>query len=264
MPRQTPVNRFKRGLHEGPVQLGFWLALADANVAEICAGQGYDWLLIDAEHGPQTLPGIVEQLRAIEATPPCSAIVRVPGHDPVAIKQILDLGAQTIMVPMVETAEQARAIVIASRYPPAGERGLGGARAARWGGYPAYVGEANAQLCIIAQIETGLGVDNLEAIAAVDGIDALFLGPADLAATQGLLGPAHFDALLELSGKTLARIVATGKPAGILSRDGRLVQQFLDGGARFIANGIDSFALARSTGEDVRNWRARIAQQTAG
>ncbi|MCT2402097.1 HpcH/HpaI aldolase family protein, partial [Novosphingobium mangrovi (ex Huang et al. 2023)] len=188
-----------------------------------------------------TLPGIVAQLRAVEATPPCSAIVRIAGHDPVAIKQVLDLGAQTLMVPMVETAEQAQAIVTASRYPPAGERGLGGARAARWGGYPAYVAEANAQVCIIAQIETATAVDNIEAIAAVDGIDALFLGPADLAATEGLLGAINFDALFKLTGEALARIVSTGKPAGILSRDERLVQQFLDGGARFIANGIDSF-----------------------
>lgn len=261
---QTPVNSFKLGLLKGPVQLGFWLALADANVAEICAGLGYDWLLIDAEHGPQTLPGIVEQLRAIEATPPCSAIVRVPGHDPVAIRQILDLGAQTIMVPMVETAQQASDIVSASRYPPAGDRGLGGARAARWGGYPAYVSEANERLCIIAQIETGTAVDNIEEIAKVDGIDALFLGPADLAATQGLLGAANFASLLELSGKVLARIIATGTPVGILSRDERLVQQYLDGGARFIANGIDSFTLAKAAGDGARYWRERIAQRDVG
>lgn len=258
---QTPVNRFKAALRDGPVQLGFWLALAHPDIAEICAGLGYDWLLIDGEHGPQTLPGVVAQLRAIEATPPCSAIVRVPGHDPVTIKQVLDLGAQTLMVPMVETAEQAKAIVTASRYPPAGERGLGGARAARWGGYPAYVAEANAQVCIIAQIETATAVDNIEAIAAVDGIDALFLGPADLAATEGLLGASSFDALFKLTGEALARIVATGKPAGILSRDERLVQQFLDGGARFIANGIDSFTLAKGAGDGLRRWRERIAAQ---
>jgi len=258
---QTPVNSFKAALREGPVQLGFWLALAHPDIAEICAGQGYDWLLIDGEHGPQTLPGIVAQLRAVEATPPCSAIVRVPGHDSVTIKQVLDLGAQTLMVPMVETAEQAKAIVTASRYPPAGERGLGGARASRWGGYPAYVAEANAQVCIIAQIETATAVDNIEAIAAVDGIDALFLGPADLAATEGLLGASSFDALFKLTGEALARIVATGKPAGILSRDERLVQQFLDGGARFIANGIDSFTLAKGAGDGLRVWRERIAAQ---
>ncbi|MGX7927206.1 HpcH/HpaI aldolase family protein [Tsuneonella sp. HG094] len=254
---RTPENRFKRGLRDGPVQLGFWLALASPSIAEICAGQGYDWLLIDGEHGPQSLSGIADQLRAIEANPPCSAIVRVPGHDPVAMRQILDLGAQTIMVPMVETAEQARAIVNASRYPPAGERGLGGARASRWGGYPGYVSEANAQLCIIAQIETGRAIDNLDAIAAVDGIDALFLGPADLAASQGLLGPGHFDALFALSGRALECMIASGKPAGILSRDDRLVEQFLAGGARFVANGIDSFALAKVASEGMRHWRAR-------
>lgn len=261
---QTPQNRFKRRLHDGPVQLGFWLALASPSVAEICAHQGYDWLLVDAEHGPQTLPGIVDQLRAIEANPPCAAVVRAPGHDPVAIKQILDLGAQTIMVPMVETAEQARAIVKASRYPPAGDRGLGGARAARWGGYPAYAGEANAQVCIIAQIETGRAIENIPAIAAVDGIDALFLGPADLAASQGLLGPANFDALFALSGRALERMIAAGKPAGILSRDDRLVEQFLAGGARFVANGIDSFALAQAAGDGARRWRQRAEASAKG
>jgi 4-hydroxy-2-oxoheptanedioate aldolase len=260
----TPLNRFKQGLGEGSVQLGFWLALAHPDIAEICAGQGYDWLLIDAEHGPQTLPGIVAQLRAVEATPPCAAVVRVPSHDPVAIKQILDLGAQSIMVPMVETAEQAKAIVTAALYPPCGKRGLGGARAARWGGYPAYVGEANAQICIIAQIETEKAIDNIEKIAAVDGIDALFLGPADLAASEGLLGPVNFDALFKLTGEALARIVATGTPAGILSRDERLVQQYLTGGARFIANGIDSFAIAKASGENARFWRERISAQAGG
>lgn len=261
---QTPLNRFKLGLSDGPVQLGFWLALAHPDIAEICAGQGYDWLLIDAEHGPQTLPGIVAQLRAVEAAPPCSAIVRVPSHDPIAIKQILDLGAQSIMVPMVETAEQAKAIVTASLYPPSGKRGLGGARAARWGGYPAYVGEANARICIIAQIETGLAVENIEAISAVDGIDALFVGPADLAASEGLLGATNFEALFKLTGEALARIVATGKPAGILSRDDRLVQQYLNGGARFIANGIDSFAIAKASGDGARLWRERISAQAGG
>ena len=260
---QTPINHFKRRLYEQQVQLGFWLALADANVAEICANQGFDWLLIDAEHGPQTLSGIVGQLRAIESSQSCSALVRAPGHNPVAIKQILDLGAQTIMVPMVETAEQARAIVAASLYPPAGIRSVGGSRAARWGGYPAYIQESNAQICIIAQIETGLAIDNLEEIAAIDGIDALFLGPADLASTEGLLGPDHFDDLLVLTGQTLARIVATGKAAGILSRDERLVQQYLDGGARLIANGIDSFSLARAVGDNLRDWRTRISQRAA-
>jgi len=260
---QTPKNRFKADLLEGPVQLGFWLALASPSIAEICAGLGFDWVLIDAEHGAQTLPGITEQLRAVDAAPPCSAIVRVPGHDPVTIRQILDLGAQTIMVPMVETAEQAAAIVTASRYPPHGDRGIGGARAARWGRYPAYVAEANEQLCIIVQIETALALDNLEAIAAVDGIDALFVGPVDLAASLGLLGAGNFPALAKVAENALARSRAVGIPCGILSRDPRLVQQYLDGGARFLAVGIDAFTLAKAAGDVVNDWKGRLATRAA-
>lgn len=243
--------------------MGFWLALASPSVAEICAGLGFDWVLIDAEHGAQTLPGIADQLRAVDANPPSCAMVRVPSHDAVAIRQILDLGAQSIMVPMVDTPEQAEGIVKAARYPPDGERGIGGARAARWGRYPAYVAEANAQLCIIAQIETAQALDNIEAIAAVDGIDALFVGPADLAASLGLLGPGNFPALAKVTGEALDRINATGTPAGILSRDERLVQQYLDGGARFFAVGIDAFALAKAAGDMARDWKTRLAAQAA-
>lgn len=256
---QTPTNHFKAMLGDGPVQLGFWLSLANPNIAEICAGAGYDWVLIDAEHGAQTLPGIADQLRAVDATPPCSAIVRVPGHDPVTIRQVLDLGAQTIMVPMVDTAQQAATIVRAARYPPEGERGIGGARAARWGRYPAYVAEANTQLCVIAQIETAEAVANIETIAAVDGIDALFIGPADLAASLGLLGAANFPELAKITGEALNRIRAAGKPCGILSRDDRLVQQYLDGGASFLAVGIDSFTLAKSAGDIAREWKSRLS-----
>lgn len=261
---QTPTNRFKAGLVNGPVQLGFWLSLASPNTAEICAGAGYDWVLIDAEHGAQTLPGIADQLRAVDATPPCSAIVRVPGHDPVTIRQMLDLGVQSIMVPMIDTAQQAAAIVRAARYPPEGERGIGGARAARWGRYPSYVAEANAQLCVIAQIETAEALGNIEAIAAVDGIDGLFIGPADLAASLGLLGAANFPELAKITGGALARIRATGKPCGILSRDPRLVEQFLEGGARFVAVGIDAFALAKAAGDMATEWADRMAGQLSG
>src|SRR3546814_6870148 len=123
--------------------MGLFRSLANADIAEICAGLGFDWLLVDAEHGPQTLPGIIEQLRAIASCPPCAAVVRVPSSDPVAIRQILDLGATTLMVPMVETAEQAFRLVEACRYPPSGSRGIGGARASRWGGIATHVADAN-------------------------------------------------------------------------------------------------------------------------
>lgn len=254
---QTPVNHFKEALYNGSPQIGFWLSLTCPNVAEICAGAGFDWLLIDAEHGPQTLPGIVNQLRAIEANPPCAAVVRVPSRDPVAIRQILDLGAQSIMIPMIGTAEEAADAVKACRYPPAGERGIGGARASRWGRYPAYVAEANSQLCLIAQIETSAGLKNLEDIAAIDGIDALFIGPVDLAASTGLLGAENYDALQALTLETLSRIVETGKPAGILSRDEELLAKHLENGAGFPAVGIDSFALAKAASQLAARWKGR-------
>jgi 4-hydroxy-2-oxoheptanedioate aldolase len=252
-----PDNRFKTALSLREPLLGFWLALADADVAEICAGIGFDWLLIDAEHGPQTLPGIVEQLRAIEAYPPCAAVVRAPSSDPVALRQILDLGAATLMIPMVENAEQAERIVDACRYPPAGSRGIGGARASRWGAISTYVSEANAQICVIAQIETSAGIANIEAIAAVDGIDALFIGPADLAASTGLLGSANRGRLRELTLEALERIIAAGKPAGILSRDLSLVDDHLTGGASFVAVGIDAFTLAEAAGQLFDRFKAK-------
>lgn len=244
MSSANPPNHFKVALAEGRTQMGFWLALANADIAEICAGLGFDWLLVDAEHGPQTLPGIIEQLRAIASCPPCAAVVRVPSSDPVAIRQILDLGATTLMVPMVETAEQAVRLVEACRYPPSGSRGIGGARASRWGGIATHVADANERLCLIAQIETIQGVENIEAIAGVDGIDALFIGPADLAASAGLLGSANRERVRELTMGALSRILAAGKPAGILSRDLALLDAHLAGGASFVAVGIDAFALA--------------------
>ncbi|KTE40446.1 2-dehydro-3-deoxyglucarate aldolase [Sphingopyxis sp. HIX] len=243
-----PPNHFKAALAQQRPLFGFWLALADASVAEICAGVGFDWLLIDAEHGPQTLPGIIDQLRAIEGCSSCAAVVRAPSSDPIALRQILDLGAATLMIPMVENAEQATRIVDACRYPPAGSRGIGGARASRWGAIPTFVSEANAQLCVIAQIETMAGIENLEAIAAVDGVDALFIGPADLAASAGLMGSSNRDRLRDLTLDALARIIATGKPAGILSRDLSLVDAHLSAGASFVAVGIDAFALADAAG----------------
>ena len=167
---QTPVNPFKRALTEKRPQIGLWLGLADSYSAEICAGAGFDWLLIDGEHSPNGLRSILQQAQAIAAYPGSHAIARVPvGHGDVGtalIKQYLDLGLQTLLVPMVDTPEQARAIVRAMRYPPDGMRGMGGARASRWGRYPGYAREANAQVCLLLQAETREALRNLEAIAS--------------------------------------------------------------------------------------------------
>ncbi len=184
------TNSFKQSIkRQGSVQFGFWLALASPYSAEVCATSGFDWLLIDGEHAPNDVPTILSQLQAIAPYPP-QVLVRPPVGDPNLIKQLLDIGVQTLLVPMVDTAEQAKAIVAATRYPPAGIRGVGGAlaRASRWNAIPDYLNKANAEICVIVQVESVTAIKNLDAIAAVEGVDAVFIGPSDLAATMGHLG----------------------------------------------------------------------------
>ncbi len=189
---QTPTNPFKQALAEKRAQIGLWVGLADGYSAEICAGAGFDWLLIDGEHSPNGLRSVLQQAQAIAAYPGVNAIARVPvGHGDAGtalIKQYLDLGVQTLLVPMVDTPEQASAIVRAMRYPPDGIRGMGGARASRWGRYPAYAREANSQVCLLVQVESREALANLDAIAAVEGVDGVFIGPADLSASLGHVG----------------------------------------------------------------------------
>ncbi|HMT16299.1 MAG TPA: HpcH/HpaI aldolase/citrate lyase family protein [Ottowia sp.] len=252
---QTPVNPFKQALQNQRRQIGFWLNLPNTTVAEIAAGAGFDWLLIDGEHTYHSLETILHQLQTIAAYPQTHAIARLPmGHGHVGemlIKQYLDLGVQTLLVPMVDTPEQAAAIVRAARYPgeggAGGIRGMAGGRAARWGRWPQYVHEANDRLCILVQAETRTAIDNLEAIAAVDGVDGIFIGPADLSASMGHRGnPAHpeMQALMEDATR---RIVAAGKAAGNLSPDRATAQRYLDWGATFVAVGLDTNVLARET-----------------
>ncbi|RZJ25610.1 MAG: 2-dehydro-3-deoxyglucarate aldolase, partial [Haliea sp.] len=186
---QTPANPFKKALAEKRAQIGLWVGLADHYTTEICAGAGFDWLLLDGEHSPNDLRTLLQQAQVVAAYPSTHAIARVPmGHGhagEMLLKQYLDLGIQTLLVPMVDTAEQARAIVQGMRYPPDGIRGMGGARGSRWGRYPNYAKEANAEVCLLVQAESQLAVDNIEAIAAVDGVHGIFIGPADLSASLG-------------------------------------------------------------------------------
>lgn len=242
-----PINRLKQALRENRAQIGLWLSLGDATSAEICAGAGFDWLLIDGEHVPHTPHSVLAQLRAIAAYPQTQSVARVPSSDPVHIRQYLDLGVQTLLVPMVESAAQAAAAVRACRYPPAGNRGVGGARAARWGRIPTYLQEANEQVAVIVQVETRAGLAELDAIARTDGVDGVFIGPADLAASLGHLGqPGH----AEVQARTLEafeRIRAAGKAPGILSRDETLVRMYLERGALMVAVGLDGHLLAAHT-----------------
>ncbi len=248
---QNPINPFKRALRERRAQIGFWLGLADNHSTEICATAGFDWLLVDSEHSPADQRTLLAQAQAIAAYPGTHAIARVPlGHGDAGtayIKRFLDLGFQTILVPMVDTAEQARAIVSATRYPPLGVRGMGTARAARWGRIPAYATEANDQICVLVQVETRLALDQIEAIAAVEGVDGIFIGPADLSASLGHPGKSTLPEVQAVIEDAIRRIVATGKAAGILTLDEALARRHLELGATFVAVGVDSILLGRAT-----------------
>ncbi|MEL6533736.1 MAG: HpcH/HpaI aldolase/citrate lyase family protein [Pseudomonadota bacterium] len=214
----APRNKLKAALADGARLEGLWLNLGSDNVAEIAGMCGFDWCLIDAEHGPWDPVGIQAQLRTLEPTP-AEAIVRVPAAETWILKQVLDLGAQTILVPIINTPQEAQAVVRACRYPPEGIRGNGAsvARATRFGAIQGYQASANAEICVIVQIETAEAVANIEAIAAVEGIDGLFIGPADLAADMGYLAePDHPDMQAAIKDAIL-RIHAAGKPSGIVS-----------------------------------------------
>lgn len=240
-----PENKFKRGLASGATQYGLWLGLPDNSVAEIAAGAGFDWLLIDHEHGPYELTHVLAHLQAIAAYD-VAPIVRPVDDNPALLKRLLDMGAQSFLVPMVDTAAQAAAIVAALRYPPAGRRGLGTsmARAARWNGVPDYVHRANAELCLIVQVETTTALANLDDIVAVDGVDGVFIGPSDLSASMGYPGdPGHAEVLAAINDG-LERIIAAGKYAGLLCLDPALVEQYRGRGAHFIGVGVDAVVLA--------------------
>ena len=244
-----PVNPFKRALAQKQLQIGLWLGLANPYSTEICAGAGFDWLLIDGEHAPNDLNSILAQLQAIAAYPASHAIARVPvGHGHVGttlIKQYLDLGVQTILAPMVDTAEQARAIVQASRYPPQGIRGMAGARASRWGRIADYAKPANEQICVLVQAETQTALDNLDAIAAVEGVDGVFIGPADLSASLGHVGEQDHPQVRAAMEDAFGRIARAGKAPGILMVDEKLARRYIDLGGLFVAVGLDSNLLAR-------------------
>ncbi|MNZ55367.1 4-hydroxy-2-oxo-heptane-1,7-dioate aldolase [compost metagenome] len=241
-----PVNTFKQRLQSGEAQIGLWLGLADPYCAELAANAGFDWLLIDGEHAPNDLRGLLGQLQAV-APYASQAIIRPVIGDTALIKQILDIGAQTLLVPMVESAEQARELVRAIHYPPSGVRGVGSAlaRASRWNSIPGYLDQADEQMCLLVQIENLEGLARLDEIAAVEGVDGVFIGPADLSAAMGHRGnPGHpqVQAVIE---DAIVRIQKAGKAAGILSADQKLARRYIELGARFVAVGVDTTVLMR-------------------
>lgn len=240
-------NPFKAALANGEPQVGLWLSMAEPYVAEMCASTGFQWLLIDGEHAPNDLRSILGSLQAV-APYPAHPVVRAVVGDTALIKQLLDIGAQTLLVPMVETAEQATAIVAATRYPPLGVRGVGAAvaRASRWNGRADYLKVADDEVCLLVQAESATALRNLTAICAVDGVHGVFIGPADLAASMGHRGnPGHPDVQAAID-EAIRTIVASGKAAGTLTSDPVAGRRYLEMGATFVAVGIDVLLLANA------------------
>lgn len=242
---EIPSNAFKHAIAAGRQQIGLWVSLASPYSTEIVAGCGFDWLLIDGEHSPNDPPLVLPQLQAAAAYP-VSAIVRPAWNDKVLVKRYLDVGAQSLLIPYVQSAEEAEQAVAAVRYPTRGVRGVAGTtRASRYGRVADYVRRAESELCLLVQIETRQGLDNLEAIARTDGIDGVFIGPADLAAGLGHLGDIGHAEVQSAIKEAIARIRACGKPAGILATDEPSTRRYMEWGTTFTAVGLDAMILAR-------------------
>jgi 4-hydroxy-2-oxoheptanedioate aldolase len=242
-----PRNTFKHAIAAGKPQIGLWLSLSSSYSAEVCAGSGFDWLLVDTEHSPNEIDMVLGQLQAI-APYPSHPVVRVAWNDPVIVKRTLDVGAQTLLFPFVQNAAEAAQAVAATRYPPRGIRGVAGTtRATRFGRVKDYAKRAHEETCVLVQVETQEAVDAIEAIAQIDGVDGIFIGPADYHASLGYPGETANPAVLPKIDDAIRRIRAAGKAPGILTPDEKLARRYLELGALFVAVGADVGLLARGS-----------------
>jgi 4-hydroxy-2-oxoheptanedioate aldolase len=241
-----PRNAFKHAIAAGKLQIGLWCSLCSNITAEIVAHSGFDWLLLDTEHSPNELPDVLTQLQAVQAGT-ASAIVRPAWNDIVLIKRYLDIGAQSLLIPFVQNADEACAAVAATRYPPAGIRGItGSGRASRYGRVKDYLKSASNEICLLVQVETKSALDQIEKIASVEGIDGVFIGPNDLSASFGHIGNwGHADVQAALKN-AVTRLKKIGKPAGILTPNEEEAKRFIDWGYTFVAVGSDLGLLARN------------------
>jgi 4-hydroxy-2-oxoheptanedioate aldolase len=239
----------------GRPQVGMWVCTGSPLVAEICAGAGLDWLLIDGEHSPIGLETTSALLQAV-APYPVTPVVRAPSDDAVVLKQLLDLGAQNLLVPMVDTAGQAAAVVRAVRYPPRGIRGVGSAlsRGARWNRVEGYMADADQHVSLFVQVESATGVENAAQIAAVDGVDGVFVGPSDLAASMGVLGQQTHRDVTAAVRATFEAVRAAGKPVGVNAFDPAVARSYLEAGASFVLVGADVALLARGSEALADTW----------
>jgi 4-hydroxy-2-oxoheptanedioate aldolase len=244
---ELPRNRFKHALTEGRQQIGLWCSLASSYSAEIVAGSGFDWLLLDTEHSPSDVKSVLPQLQAV-ASYDVSAVVRPATNDTVLIKRYLDIGAQTLLIPYVQSAEEALAAVEATRYHINGIRGVSAlTRATRFGRVEGYARRANEEICLLVQVETQQALDDLERIAAVDGVDGILIGPGDLAASLGYPGEAGHPDVKAAVEDAIRRIRACGMPAGILTPDRLFARRCIELGTLFTAVGVEVGVLARGT-----------------
>lgn len=257
----APKNKFKDALKDGRVQVGLWLALANPYTAELLGEAGFDWVLIDGEHGPNDIPLIMQQLQALKGAD-SHPVVRLPVAESWMIKQALDIGAQSLLIPMIESEEKAQEMVRAVRYPPAGVRGVGAAlaRASNFGRIPDYLPSAGSEISLLLQIESVTGIENLDAIAAVEGVDGIFIGPADLAASMGHLGAPGAEPVVKVVEDAIRRVRRAGKAAGVLTSDLKLANRYMELGATFIAIGSDVGILVAGA----QNLRAGFGSVSAG
>ena len=250
-----PLNSFKRAITSGRQQIGLWSSLANNVTVEILAGAGFDWLLLDCEHSPNEPLMVLSQLQAAEGGT-AHPIVRPAWNDAVMIKRLLDVGTQSFLIPYVQTRAEAESAVAAVRYPPRGMRGFASAaRSSRYGRIADYHTRCEEEICVLVQVETQEGLDNLEAIANVDGVDGVFIGPGDLSAALGYLGkPGHPDVNAVID-TTIDRIKACGKAPGILTGDVALARRYIERGCLFTAVGADTGILVRGAGELVKSFK---------
>jgi 4-hydroxy-2-oxoheptanedioate aldolase len=240
-----PINTFKHAIQGGQLQIGLWSSLSSHITVEVLANAGFDWLLLDTEHSPNELPMVHSQLQAAlcgRAHP----IVRPPWNDMVTIKRYLDIGVQTLLIPFVQTEQDARDAVAYTRYPPRGVRGYAStARASDFGRIKDYPVRCEEELCVLVQVESMQAIENIERIAAVEGVDGVFIGPGDLAAALGHVGNLKHPEVQAAVEGAIKRIKATGKPPGILIGDEQLARRYIELGCLFTAVGSDVGILAR-------------------
>jgi len=243
-------NKIKAFFREGKSTVGIFNGIPETYAAEICAGSGFDWVLIDGEHAPFNLNSILHNHQAMVGHD-SGIIVRAPSKDPIFIKQLLDIGVQSLLIPVVETAEEARDLVKAVTYPPNGIRGVGSAlsRAAQWKRVPDYFDKVQDEICLILQVETVKGMENIESICAVDGVDSVFIGPADLAASMDMIGKPMDDAVRSEVRRGLKIIKESGKVAGVMAVKDSTIGEYREAGATFIAVGVDLILLAKAASD---------------